>query len=379
MRLLIIITDLGSFNNFLSELALKMIQLGHSVDVICSNNKVININDKDNFTDRGINIHFVDFPRGYNIYKQYKASIQIYGLAKKINPNLVHVHFTTGIFTTILFKKLPFYTIGTFHGLGFTSVKGIKRIIFKLVEYFCFSRLDQVWVLNNFDLGSIKGRIKNKVYKLDTAGVGCDLSKFDINSKIVDKKNELNIRENDFVITYTGRFVNFKGFGLVIKSFLKLNKLHPFMFKLVLIGGYDPIHPTGLTKDEEEEFLSCIDIIRVGFTNEVETYLSISDVFLFPSLKEGMPVCIIEALAMGLPVITADSRGCNDLVVNEQNGVLLSSNPSVDEIIKAIIYLKNSPLLIDKIKKHNIENRWWLSRNVYVEKQIEVYQNILNI
>lgn len=379
MRVLIIVTDLGSFNNFLSELALKMIQLNYRVDVICSNNKVIDINDKDNFIERGINMHFVNFPRGFNIYKQYKASIQIYNLTKVINPNLVHVHFTTGIFTTLLYKKLPFFTIGTFHGLGFNSVKGIKRIIFKIVEYFCFNRLDQVWVLNKFDLESINGRIKNKTYKLDTAGVGCDLSKFDINSKIEDKKNELNIGENNFVITYTGRFVNFKGFNLVINSFLRLNKLHPSMFKLVLIGGYDPIHPTGLTKDEEEEFLSCIDIIRVGFTNEVETYLSISDVFLFPSLKEGMPVCIIEALAMGLPVITADSRGCNDLVVNEQNGLLLSSNPSVDEIIKAIIYLKNSPLLIHKIKKHNIENRWWLSRNVYVEKQIEVYQNILNI
>ena len=193
MRLLIIITDLGSFNNFLSELAIKIIQSNHTVDVICSNNKVININDKGNFIDKGIKMHFVDFPRGFNIYKHYKASIQIYRLAKKINPNLVHVHFTTGIFTTILYKKLPFYTIGTFHGLGFTSLKGIKRIMFKIVEFFCFSRLDQIWVLNNFDLENIKGKFKKKTFKLDTAGVGCDLSKFDINSRIVDKKNELNI------------------------------------------------------------------------------------------------------------------------------------------------------------------------------------------
>ena len=378
MRILIIITDLGSFNNFLSELALKLIKIGHSVDVICSPLKVINIDNKANFIQEGIEMHFIDFPRGYSIVQQFKSSQEIHRLAKKIKPDLVNVHFTTGVFTSVLYGRLPFYTIGTFHGLGFTSLKGMKRLMFKCIEYFCFSRLDQILVLNNSDLDNINGISKRKTFKLESAGVGCDLNIFDINSKYLTENLELNIGIDDFVITYTGRFVHFKGFDLVVKSFLELNKLYPFTYKLILIGGRDPLHRTGLSEDQEHEFLSCSDIIRIGYTSDVQNYLAVSDVFLFPSLREGMPVCIIEALAMGLPVITADSRGCNELVVNDQNGVLLSSNPTVEEIMNAVVYLKDSPLLIEKIRKHNLKNRMSLSRSVFVEKQIEVYQKILN-
>lgn len=381
MHLLLIITDYGSFNNFLSDLAVKMAKSGHKVDVICSQEKVIKINDKFDYIDIGVHIHFISFPRGFNLYKQLKTSIKINRLIKKINPDFVHIHFTTGIFTTVLYKKLSYLTIGTFHGLGYPMVNGIKKKLFKVVEFFCFNRLDQIWVLNKFDYDIIKGANKEKTFMLDSAGVGCDLLKFKINkdnSLYYDLKKQLQIKEDDFVITYTGRFVSFKGFDLVIKSFLEMNRLFPSTFKLLLIGGNDPIHCTGLSVEEEQEYLLCDNIIKVGFTNEVEKYLSISDVFLFPSLKEGMPVCIIEALAMGIPVITADSRGCNDLVKNYENGLVLSQIPNVKEVIDSIMILKDSPKLMRDIQLHNLKNREKLGRAVYVDKQIEVYENLMN-
>ena len=346
MHLLLIITDYGSFNNFLSELAIEMVQSGNKVDVICSNDKVINLADKVDYSTWGINIHFVSFPRGFNIYKQFRASVEIYNLTKLINPDLVHVHFTTGIFTTVLYKKLPFITLGTIHGLGYPIVKGIKKQIFKAVELFCFSRLDQIFVINKFDYNVIKGPAKQKTFLLESAGLGCDLKRFDIDifrSKISTIKSELQLKEKDFVITFTGRFVHFKGFDLVVRTFLKINKAYPSTYKLILIGGNDPIHPTGLTESEEEEYMNCNEIIKVGFINNVERYLSVADVFLFPSLKEGMPVCIIEALAMGIPTITADSRGCSDLVENKRNGIVLANRPTVEDIFDAILLFKNSP------------------------------------
>lgn len=354
MHILIIITDYGSFNNFLSDLAVKM----------------------------GVNIHFISFPRGFNIFKQLTKSIEINRLVNKISPDFVHIHFTTGIFTTVFFKKLPYYTIGTFHGLGFPMVTGFRKYLFKIVEFFCFSRLDEIWVLNKFDYDIIQGKNKTKTFILDSAGVGCDLGRFKtlgINSTSNKLKDELKIKSKDFVITYTGRFVSFKGFDLVIKSFLEINKQYPSTFKLLLIGGNDPIHSTGLDLNEEKEYLACESIIKIGFTNQVENFLEITDVFLFPSLKEGMPVCIIEALAMGVPVITADSRGCNDLVTDQKNGLVLSQNPKIKEVIDAVIKLKESPELRQNIRAYNLENRNKLGRELFIEKQIAAYEKIMNL
>jgi glycosyltransferase involved in cell wall biosynthesis len=137
-------------------------------------------------------------------------------------------------------------------------------------------------------------------------------------------KHNLNI-DGRFVITYTGRFVEFKGFDIVYHSFIKLANEFPDRFVLLLIGGKDPIHPTGLTKDEENDLYKNISIVNVGYTSEVEKYLAITDVFLFPSKKEGLPVCIVEALAMGVPVVTLDERGNSDVVKNDFNGFLVKS------------------------------------------------------
>jgi len=378
MRLLLIITDYGSFNNFLSELVIKMRDKGHEIDVLCSDEKVINVKDKYDYAGMGINIHFAAFPRGFNVISQFKASLQIHKLINRISPDLIHIHFTTGIFTTVFYKKPATITIGTIHGLGFPMVKGLRRFIFKCVEFFAIKRLDSVWVLNNYDYNILK--MNNKTFMIDSVGLGCNLKKFNINlfdHQKINVRENLGINNEDFVIAYTGRFVNFKGFDLVVRSFLELNKNYPSTFKLILIGGNDSIHPSGLTRAEENAYLSDPDIVKIGFTNEVEKYLAVSDVFLFPSLKEGMPVCIIEALSMGKPVITANTRGCNDLIQDQINGILLSDKPTADEIVNAVLLLKNTPELLAELGNNALKNRESYSREVFIDKQIKVYDSIL--
>jgi len=382
MHILIIITDYGSFNNFLSELAITMVQAGDIVDVICSEDKTIDIKDKHDYHGYGINFHFITFPRSFNIFKQYKTSYRINKLIEVINPDLVHIHFTTGLFTTLLYKRPKYVTLGTIHGLGFPVLKGARKLIFKFVEYFCLGRIDQLFVLNKFDLDIIGGGSSQKAFMLDAVGLGCDLDRFNparFTGQHDSIKKNLHIAKEDFVITYTGRFVAFKGFDLVVRSFLKLNNQHPGKFKLLLIGGPDSIHPNGLTDEEEKEYIRCKQIIKVGFTLQVEKYLSISDVFLFPSLKEGMPVCMIEALAMAVPAITADSRGCNDLIVHKQNGILLSAAPTIDEVVQAVELLAESPELLQQMKNFAMIDRGKFSRNIFIERQIEVYNSITSL
>jgi glycosyltransferase involved in cell wall biosynthesis len=384
-RLLFIITDLGSFNNFIAELCLHLINnFEYEIHVICSPSKVINIKNKFDFSNK-LNFHFINIPRGFNLIQQIKSSRSLYNLINEINPDLIHAHFTTGIFTSILYKKLKYEIWGTFHGLGSVVTKGIRREMFKLVELLCFARINRIIVLNTLDYDLLKPSYGNKVIKGKSLGLGCDLKKFNpenFNSTSrISLKAQLNIA-TQIVLTFTGRFVYFKGFDIVIRTFLKLIDRHPQKFKLLIIGGLDPIHKTGLTVNEENTCFNHPDIINVGFTDEVEKYLSITDIFVFPSKKEGIPICVTEALVMGVPVLTFDSRGCNELVIDKFNGLLVENNLSLDRSVES--FLSEIEKLVFDIntfylfRDNCFKNREKLSRQNFILEQSEWYLNYFN-
>ncbi|WP_278551545.1 glycosyltransferase [Elizabethkingia bruuniana] len=382
-KIVFIITDYGSFNNFIGDAAVELARAKNEVHLISSSTKVIEIEDKFDYKNEGIYIHTVELPRGFNLFKHYNASKKIKSIVDGIQPDIVSIHFTTGVFTSTFNGRLKFKTIGTFHGLGYPVVEGkLKKLIYKFVEKRSLNRIDEAWVLNRFDLELIKQDFPTvPVFQIPSKGMGCDISKFD--PQIFDfsfkkeLKESLKINEDDFIIGFTGRFVSFKGFDKVIRAFRilieekKINNL-----KLLLIGGLDKAHNTGLTEEESYWVESCDNIINIGFTSEVNKYLSITDIFVFPSEKEGMPVCIIEALAMGVPVITANARGCNDLIINNLNGVLLQRN-SPEEIALQIQNLKNNTDRRNEMKNIILGERKSMSRGLFVKQQVDYFNTTL--
>lgn len=381
-KIIFVITDFGSFNNFLGDTAVALSREGHEIFVISSSTKVIKIEDKFDYKKEGINIIAVDLPRGFNPISHYKASKKIHKIINVIVPDIVSIHFTTGIFTTTFNGRLKFKTIGTIHGLGYPVVEGVlKKKLYKFIEKRSLKNIDEAWVLNKTDLFLIKKDFpKVPVYQIPTKGVGCDLGRFDpsIFSKETTAKLKLalNIGNNDFVICFTGRFVSFKGFDNVVKAFrILIEKEKENNLKLILIGGKDEAHLTGLIEEEEIWMNECDLIINVGFSSKVEEYLSVTDLFVFPSEKEGMPVCIIEALAMNIPVITANARGCNDLISDGVNGVLLEKN-SPNEIAKQILVLKNNKQIYNKMRTIISEQREQLDRGLFVDQQVNYFTKL---
>lgn len=375
-KIFFIITDYGSFNNFLSELSIELIKNDYEVHVITSKEKVIKIEDKYDYEKFGINFYYFNFPRNFNLITHYKISRQIQNQIKIISPDLVSIHFTTGIFTTLLAGKLPFRTIGTFHGLGFPIITDtIKKLTFKFVELFSASRLQEVWVLNRMDFNILEKYFPKKTFLLPTNGLGCDLETFNIeNFSALNKselKNTLKIDANDFVITFTGRYVDFKGYHIVIKTFRILEEFYKLKnIKLITMGGRDKIHSTGLEDEEEQYLKNNNNIIDIGFTNEVAKFLSITDLFFFPSKKEGVPICIVEALSMGIPVITYNSRGCNDLVIDSFNGNLLNEEMTPEDFAKQIFNLYSNPHTLQAYSSNALGERIKMSRENFINFQL---------
>ncbi|MCP9769394.1 glycosyltransferase [Lacihabitans sp. LS3-19] len=384
MKIIFIITDFGSFNNFLSELSVQLSKNKNvKLFVICNLDKVILLKDKYNYEDLNIKFHFVNIPRKVNLFSILSSARQINLIINSIKPDIIHAHFTTGIFPSVLLKKRKFKYWGTFHGLGMNSSKGLKKIIFTLVETFCFFRLDKIFVTNEIDFKYVINLgFAQKTLKYKCFGFGCDLLDFNKDRFSIDiineTKKELNII-GEKVIVYTGRFVEFKGFDLVIKAFLRLIKIEPNGYKLLIIGGYDIIHSTGLSENEEIELKNNLDIINIGFTNNVAKFLAIADFFLFPSKKEGLPTCVMESLAMGIPTIVSNSRGSMDLIENRINGILIDEQQDTENeincIIQTIFEINSKPQFANDLRNNSLKRRHQYSRNLFIDEHVNYYLN----
>lgn len=374
----LIITDYGSFNNFLAEVVVEMTKF-YTVHVICSKLIIIKTDDKYNYLDYDIIFHNIDIPRSLSMWKLLKSSFEIYNLVKRIKPILVHSHFTTGILPSVIFRAKRVCYIGTFHGLGMNSTSGLKKMLFSIVENFCFKKLDKIILLNEKDYNLVVRKGYDGL-KITSFGLGCDLSRFNVSAYSEDDKINLKIKlgvENKYVITFIGRFVEFKGFDIVVKVFNVLTRKFPNNLALLLIGGPDPIHKAGV---DEEQYTGKNGIINIGFTSEIEKYLAISDLFFFPSKKEGLPVCVLESLSMGVPVISFDERGMSDLIDSFQNGILVpSNNKEVDIVtfVRIISDLIQDLELMKSMSSKALLNRNNYSRSKFVDKQIEFYASIV--
>ena len=384
MKIVFIITDFGGFNNFLGELAKELVLNQNEVHVICDRDKVIDIKDKYPYAALGIHIHHVPFLRKFKAFSWFQTSVKIKRIIDQIKPDIVDLHFTSSMFLSLLSGRIKYKSFGVFHGLGFpVLISPFRKLIFKRIEFFCFKRLDKIGLINTFDYNLVHKIYPQKAYKFQSYGVGCNLDKFDSNHFTHERKSvireELNIDSEDFVLMFTGRFVGFKGFDLVIKAFQYIEEKELIKnIKLILVGGKDKAHKNGLNEVEEEYLSNTKNIIKIGFTNSVENYLSITDLFVFPSTKEGMSVAIMEALAMGVPVVTLDSRGCNDIISNDFNGKLLDANANFREIAKSIVDLYNNKEQLNLFSKNALDQRVNFDRSLFVRESIEMFKDCIS-
>ncbi|HMM16031.1 MAG TPA: glycosyltransferase family 4 protein [Petrimonas sp.] len=174
-------------------------------------------------------------------------------------------------------------------------------------------------------------------------------------------RDELGIGENDFVFVFVGRMTSHKGVNELISAFAEVSRsefrVSSFedaritnprdeekrkevddtqsakslslrgevwrgASKLLLVGPLeqelDPLLPETLHEIESNK-----DVISVGYQDDVRPYLAISDALAFPSYREGFPNVVMQAGAMDLPSIVTDINGCNEIIIEGENGVII--------------------------------------------------------
>lgn len=157
-------------------------------------------------------------------------------------------------------------------------------------------------------------------------------------------KNEYKIADSDFVFVFVGRLVGDKGINELVAAFKELetrnhdssslvpNSESPVsnpkslvsskVPKLLLVGPLESdLDP--LKEETLKEITTNPNIISVGFQKDVRPFFAISDALVFPSYREGFPNVVMQAGAMGLPSIVSNINGCNEIIVEGQNGTIV--------------------------------------------------------
>lgn len=375
MRLLIVIPNIVSYRAFLSELCTDLVANGHEIHVACSatekwGSSVIEPEQT------GVRFHSIEFARGMNPLHHALAARKLRRLVRTIRPDLIHAHFSAAMFTTALAhtREWPM-TLGTFHGISYPARKGFSGLLIRTAELSAAARFDEICVLTRDDEESLREKIpKLAVRTLSSAGLGCDLERFSPfpASRRETVRTELGFSPEQCVFVFVGRFVLFKGFGEVVRAFLKIGPTHPNA-RLLVVGIRDSLHPTGLSEEDEKAMAACPQITDVGFQNDVRPYIAASDVMVFPSVREGMPVCLMEALAMGVPAITRDSRGCREVVRDGEDGYVLKEC-DVTHLAEKMTQLADDAPLRARLAAEALAGRDRFSRGHFIAAQSKIYE-----
>ncbi|MCK0202234.1 glycosyltransferase [Ornithobacterium rhinotracheale] len=364
----------NSFDAFLKELAKYLVIHKWNVYVIC------NTPEHKDFLEENINFINCNIPRGANLITMLKASYHLKKILNRINPNIVHAHFQTAILCyqiTGLVSK--FKSFATIHGAIFNSIENkFNSFFFKKIEQFSFRKFQTIFVLNNKDFIDVK-KINTKTTLYPCYGVGCNIELFDPlkfkNEDLSKLKQKYGIKNEDFVIIFVGRLVHFKGYQRVIKSFKVLNDKYSNL-KLLVLGAPDPIHKSGLSEDDEIYIKKNPNIIHVGLTKDVAKHFAISNLTFFPSIKEGLPVNLMESIAMNIPIVTTKSRGCDDLVSGKNIGEVVDSLEIAD-YVKIISNLIDNSKILDSYKKNMLKIRNLVDRKNFILHEFNLYEKAL--
>mgnify|MGYP003409949688 FL=1 len=302
----------------------------------------------------GVELKSIDMTRQITIIKDLKALIELYKYFKNQKPDIVYT-FTPkagllGMMASFL-SRVP-VRIHNVVGMPLMEATGKKFILLKFIErltYFFSTNL----FCNSFELKKfINENLTKKDVKVIAQGSinGVD-TEFFKNTKTLDEKelirDKFKIDKKDFVITFVGRIVKDKGINELIEAFINLSKKYNNL-KLLLVGDYEEhLNPI---KNENKILIDSLDsIITVGFQNDIRDFLSITDLFVLPSYREGLPNSLIEAGSFGIPLLATNINGCNEIIDDGITGILVEKK-SAKKLEEAIDKLLEDKELYNSIK-----------------------------
>jgi len=307
----------------------------------------------------GIRMHEVPMSRKIAPWDDLKSLWRLYRIMRKERPAIVHTHTPkaglVGMMAAFI-ARVP-CRIHTYEGLPMVETRGVKRIIFRFTETltcFCATKIlsnsnglmKLVTGLNLCSSSKIEVLGAGSSNGIDTEFFNRSFTNDQINFRL-QIRTGLSITETDIVFCFVGRLGVEKGIRELVDAFLKIRKSANGV-KLLLVGPWEEF--TGVLDETYSNLIKQSDgVIYVGRHDDIRPYLLASDVFVFPSYREGFPNAVLQAGAMELPLIVTNINGCNEIVEDNKNGLLVEPK-SVTSLSEAM-----EELLLDSDKRNRLK------------------------
>ncbi|MBU2524167.1 glycosyltransferase family 4 protein [Patescibacteria group bacterium] len=202
---------------------------------------------------------------------------------------------------------------------------------------------------------------------------GIDFEKFQNDQNKTELREQLSIKKDEIVVGFIGRLTEQKGIEYLIEAALVISKQNPNV-KFIIVGD-------GILRDALENQahkLGLINIFFTGFQRNVPQHLQLFDIFVLPSLFEGLPVSVLEAFASGTAVVATKVSGTPEVVHDGINGFLVEPK-NAKQLAEKLQILINDPILRKKFGengKNLVKSQF--SAELMVKKTEDVYSKLLN-
>jgi glycosyltransferase involved in cell wall biosynthesis len=350
MKFLLIASFPHSILNFRKELIEKIQSKSYKVH-IAGPNISINSSISEQLNKMGVVVHEVSLIRtSFNPINDLLTFIQLFGLIKMIRPTHVLAYTIKpviyGMLAAYLAKVPKSFALITGLGFGFTGeangFRGILRSILIKMYKLALCNTSKVFFQNPDDKTLFKflNIISSSNKGLIVNGSGVNIKHYS-EVKFPKKISFLMI----------GRFLVAKGVREYVHAANRIHKKYPKIL-FYLVGWIDD-NPDAIKQNELDKWINDKTIIVLGKLKDVRPAITDSSVYVLPSnYREGTPRTVLEAMAMGRPIITTDAPGCRETVENGVNGYLVPAK-SVDALEDAMGKFINNPKLCFQMGKES--------------------------
>jgi glycosyltransferase involved in cell wall biosynthesis len=305
--------------------------------------------NSDQFAENGIQFHYYSLDRGLAPFSDLKSKIQLQRLFQTYKPDIVHAFDTKpGLIVPSAAQNTPVKAVfRTITGMGYvfstyTPLALMLRPIYKSFQKQASRRSDKTIFQNTDDLAFFLNNklvIQGKEALIRSSGL--DIDSFVDNVQSEKKENELKKEfgiESSIVVTMITRVVKDKGVFEFLESARQVRQTNQNI-KFILVGPLDENSSQAIRRTVIDRYRE--DVLYVGKRDDIPTLLSIADIFVFPSYREGFPRVLLEAAAFKLPIVTTNVPGCREVVTHDYNGFLVKPR-NIGELSDAIVDLTKS-------------------------------------
>ncbi|MGN1420923.1 MAG: glycosyltransferase family 4 protein [Eubacterium sp.] len=375
MKVLFVATVRSHIGQFHMPFIRKLKELGCTVDAAFKDNsnvkKGLDLSDIDN-------VYEISFSRSPYSTDNIKAYRQLKKVIDNGNYDAIHCHTPMGAVVTRLAakdaRKKGTKVIYTAHGFHFYNGASKKNwLIFYNVEKYLAKFTDCLILINNEDYALAKEKQFSAKKILKVNGVGVDLSRFKPAST-EDKlrlRREYGFNDDDFILIYPADFCFRKNQEMIFEVMELLIEKHENI-KLLLPGLNE--NPDIYVNKAKEMGIDK-NVFFMGYRRDIDKLVAMSDVSVSTSRQEGLPINLVEAMAVGNPLVVTDVRGNNDLAEEGMNGFLVPLNDS-RLMADRILQLYDNPQLAEQFGKHSLSKAELYSEEAVVPEMVKIYKDL---